>query len=275
VDKLRVEWSSSLSLLRDYVSKLSKSVGLSLKGGLLERYVHILFTCLCAAYGRPEFCELVSHNPLLEEPVKIGKAFIESMNRLSKEGLIVSGGSILYATEKVEVALKTREKKPYVVLCDCLSLPEYVYIYDRFSKSIRLDGLLYSINPGGVTRTYEYLTSTILKSQEEEMTMPTLGEALKIRFKATGYTVVRGIDELVHKTQYEKFPSTSDMAVSLYRAIEDIAFKISILSEDYTVLVLSDHGYDVSLEPDGYSLFHMFTGEGACLSLFSAILVVG
>lgn len=272
---MRVEWSSSLSLLRDYVSKLSKSVGLSLKGGLLERYTHILFTCLCAAYGRPEFCELVSHNPLLEEPAKIGKAFIESMNRLSKEGLIVSGGSILYATEKVEVALKTREKKPYVVLCDCLSLPEYVYLYDRFSKSIHLDGLLYSINPGGVTKTYEYLTSIILKSQLEKMTMPTVGEALKTRFKAAGFTVIRGMDELIHKTQYEKFPSASDMTVNLHRVIEDIAFKIATLLESYTVLVLSDHGYDVSLEPDGYSLFHMFTGEKACLSLFSAILIVG
>ncbi len=76
-------------------------------------------------------------------------------------------------------------------------------------------------------------------------------------------------------TQYEKFPSTSDMSVSLYRAIEDIAFEIDLLSEDYMVLVLSDHGYDVSLESDGFSLLHMFTGEGACLSLFSAMLIVG
>lgn len=272
---MRVEWSSSLSLLREYVSKLSKSVELSLRNGLLEKYVHILFTCLCTAYGRPEFCELVSSNPLLEEPVKIGKVFIESMRRISEKGLTISGGSILYMIEKVESALKTREKKPYVVLCDCLSLPEYIYLYDRFSKRIHLDGLLYSINPGGVTKTYEYLTSILLKSRLEKMTMSTVGEILKNKFKAAGSTVERGVDELVHRTQHEKFPSTLDMAISLYRVVEDIAFKIAILSEDYTILVLSDHGYDVSFEPDGYSLFHMFTGEQACLSLFSATLIVG
>ncbi len=272
---MRVEWSSSLSLLRDYAFKLSKSIRLSLRDESLKRYAHMLFTCLCVAYGRPEFCEQVSRNPLLEESVEIGKAFIGSMNRLSKEGLILSGGSILYAIEKVESALRTRKKKPYVVLCDCLSLPEYVYLYDRFSKIIHLDGLLYSINPGGATKTYEYLTSIILKSQLEKMTMFTVGEALKTRFKAAGYTVLRGIDELVHRTQYEKFPSTSDMSVSLHRVIEDIAFEIAILSEDYTVLVLSDHGYDVSLEPDGCSLLHAFTGEKACLSPFSTMLIVG
>jgi hypothetical protein len=65
------------------------------------------------------------------------------------------------------------------------------------------------------------------------------------------------------------------MAISLHRVIEEISFKIGVLSEDYRVLVLSDHGYDASLELNGWSLSHMFSGERPCLSLFSAMLIIG
>lgn len=272
---MRAEWSLSLNLLREYVFKLSESLRLSIGNGPLERYMHILFTCLCAAYGRVEFCEPISSNPLLEDPVRIGRAFIEAMGKLSERGFTISGGSILYAIERAESILKSRGKKPFIVLCDGLSLAEYTYLYDRFSRAIHPSGLLYAINPGGMTKTYEYLTSILLNSPQVNVTMTIVGELLKSKFEAVGSVVLRDIDELVHKAQSEKFPSASDMAISLHRVIEEISFKIGVLSEDYRVLVLSDHGYDASLELNGWSLSHMFSGERPCLSLFSAMLIIG
>jgi hypothetical protein len=272
---LRAEWALSLNLLREYVVKLSESLRLSIGNGPLERYIHILFACLCAAYGRVEFCEPISSNPLLEDPVRVGRAFIEAMGRLSERGPTISGGSILYAIERAESILKNREKKPFIVLCDGLSLPEYTYLYDRFSRVTHPSGLLYAINPGGMTKTYEYLTSILLNLPAENMTMTVVGELLRRRLEAVGSMVLREVDELVHRAQTEKFPTTSDMAISLHKVIEEIAFKIGVLSEDYCVLVLSDHGYDVFLEVNGWSLSHAFSNERPCLSLFSAMLIIG
>jgi len=272
---LRADWALSLNLLREYVIKLSESLRLSIRNGPLERYMNILFACLCAAYGKVEFCEQISLNPLLEDPIRVGRAFIEAMGRLSRRWFTISGESILYSIERAESVLKTYRKKPFIILCDGLSLPEYTYLYDKFSRATRPDGLLYAINPGGMTKTYEYLTSILLGSRSEELTMTIVGELLEKRFKAAGFMVLREIDELVHKAHLEKFPRPYDMAVSLHKAVEEIALKISALSEDYCILVLSDHGYDVSIEEGECSPFHKFSGEGPCLSLFSAMLIIG
>jgi hypothetical protein len=270
-----VEWSQSLNLLRDYVIKLSESLRLSGVEEPLEKYKSILFTCLCAAYGKREFCKSISLNPSLEDPVKIGRNFIKVMNRLSEKGLIISGESILYSLQKTENILKTYKKKPFILLCDGLSLPEYVYLYDRFSKITRPDGLLYAINPGGMTKTYEYLTSIILGSVSESMTMTKVGELLMKRLGAMNFIVLRKIDEMVHKAQSKKFPKTFDMIVSLHKAVEEIATQINIWAENYCVLVISDHGYDIFIEGEKLYFFHKFTGDGPCLSLFSATLIIG
>ncbi|RSN72483.1 hypothetical protein [Candidatus Methanodesulfokora washburnensis] len=269
------EWTNSLTLLREYISNLSESLRLSTENESFNRYKHILFASLCAAYDKVEFCEEVSSNPLLEDPIKKGREFIRSMAKLSGIGPMISGESILYAVERAKKILEKGKKKPFIVLCDGLSLPEYAYLYNKFSKKISSDGLLYAINPGGMTKTYEYLTSIFLESPSGNISMGILGEILKERFEAAGSRVFRTIDELVHKSQVEKFTDIFSMASSLYRTVENIASEVSILLEDYRVLILSDHGYDVSSEESTWYLYHKFSSGKPCLSIFSAMLVIG
>jgi hypothetical protein len=275
VNRLRSEWAHSLTLLREYLFNLSKSLRLSIGNESLNRYINILFASLCAAYDKMELCKLVFSNPLLEDPIKRGREFIRFMVKLSGMGPMISGESILYAIERAERILMGSRKRPFIILCDGLSLPEYAYLYDTFSKKISSDGLLYAINPGGMTKTYEYLTSIFLKSQLENVSMGILGEMLKNRFGAVDSRVFRMIDELVHKSQLEKFTDPISMASSLYMVIEDIASRINVLSENYRILLLSDHGYDVSSEDGMWYLSHKFSGEKPCLSIFSAMMIIG
>lgn len=275
MNRLRSEWAHSLTLLREYVFNLSKSLRLSIGNEQLNKYTHIFFASLCAAYDRMEFCKSVFSNPLMEDPIKRGREFIRFMVKLSGMGPMISGESILYAIERAERILMGSRKKPFIILCDGLSLPEYAYLYDKFSRRIGSDGLLYAINPGGMTKTYEYLTSIFLKSPLENVSMGILGEMFEKRFRAVGSMVFRMIDELVHKSQLEKFTDPFSIAFSLYRAIEDIALRINVLSEDYRILILSDHGYDVSSKEGTWYLLHKFSSETPCLSIFSAMMIIG
>jgi hypothetical protein len=222
-----------------------------------------------------ELCKLVFSNPLLEDPIKRGREFIRFMIKLSGMGPMLSGESILYAIERAERILMKSKKRPFIILFDGLSLPEYAYLYDNFSRKISSDGLLYAINPGGMTKTYEYLTSIFLKSPSENVSMGILGEMLEKRFGAVDSKVFRMIDELVHKSQLEKFADPFSMASSLYMAIEDIVSRINVLSENYRILILSDHGYDVSSEEGMWYLSHKFSSEKPCLSIFSAMMIIG
>jgi hypothetical protein len=275
VNKLRSEWAYSLTLLREYVFNLSKSLRLSIGNESLNKYTNILFASLCAAYDKMELCKLVVSNPLLEDPIKRGREFIRFMVKLSGMGPMLSGESILYAIERAEKILMKSKKRPFIILCDGLSLPEYAYLYDNFSRKISSDGLLYAINPGGMTKTYEYLTSIFLKSPSENISMGILGEMLEKKFRAVDSKVFRMIDELVHKSQLKKFTDPLSMASSLYMAIEDIVSRINILLENYCILILSDHGYDVFLKEGMWYLSHKFSSKEPCLSIFSATMIIG
>ena len=269
------EWFSSLNYLRAFSSEIHRALILSLSGGSFQRYASILFSTLCAAYGDDILCEVVSSNPLLERPIKTCKRFLQAMNKLSGRGLAISGASILYAIEKAENILKTYGKKPFIILCDCFSLPEYIYLYDKFRDKTRPDKLLYAINPGGKTRTFEHLAKTYLFISSEEVTLNMLAEALKTRLGAAGYLLYREIDAFVHGTGQAGFPNLMDIAFSLYRLVEELALKVEQLLDRYCILIMSDHGYDIYSKDDKWYLTHRFNYGRHNLSIFSAAILIG
>jgi len=270
-----IEWFSSLNFLKAFTMETHRALNLSFRDEPLHRYTHILLSCLCAAYDDETICEIVSSNPLLSKPIEIGKRFIDTMNRLSNRAVAISGASILYAIKKAEDILRTYEKKPFIVLCDCLSLPEYIYLYDRFSDRVDPNMMLYAINPGGMTKTFEHLAKAYLNIFHDEVTMTMLAEGLKNQMKAAGSLVYRSMDKLIHKHGDLGFINLSDMAINLYRVIEELTSKIGRILEKNCVLVISDHGYDVFFKDDKWYPFHRFSHEKNCLSTFSATLLIG
>jgi len=277
---LMAGWYSSLNILRTFTHEVHNALKLSLKNEALKetwirRYSHILFSCLCAAYGSNSLCAVVSSNPLLHRPIRFGRRFIEAMNRLSERAVAISGASILYAIEKAGGLLKARGKKPFIILCDCLSLPEYVYLYDRFTDRVQPGALLYAINPGGKTKTFEHLAKAYLNIASEEVTMKDIAKGLQGRMEAAGWLLYRDLDDLVHRHGKEGFTSLLDLAVSLFRVVEELALKIDRLSEQYCLLVMSDHGYDVATRDGQWCLAHRFKYGELNLSLFSTTILIG
>jgi len=197
------------------------------------------------------------------------------MNKLSECAVAISGASILYAIKKASSLLKACGKKPFIILCDCLSLPEYVYLYDRLINRIQPNALLYAINPGGKTKTFEHLAKAYLNIVSKEATMKDIAKGLQEHMEAAGWLLYRDLDYLVHRHEKEGFTSLSDLAVSLFRAVKELASKIDRLSEQYCLLVMSDHGYDVIARDDEWRLTHRFKCGELNLSLFSTTILIG
>jgi hypothetical protein len=175
------------------------------------------------------------------------------------------------------VSLKMRDKgASYVVLCDCLSLAEFLYLIYVFREDVRPDEALCAVNPSGKTGTFKYLARYYLGAEEvpDFLVMDTVVERMGEKFDCSGHYLFPEIDHFVHKTWGNEFDSFNDLSDGLFLLANKLAVKIRGL-RPASVLMLADHGYDAVNEGGKWSLTHKWDARFHLLSPLVPILLVG
>ncbi|MEM2126617.1 MAG: hypothetical protein QXH67_00130 [Candidatus Bathyarchaeia archaeon] len=226
--------------------------------------------------GEERFPEILS-NPLLTSIIEDVASIIATINSLVRRRTSESIIPLRNALGFLELS-RDLIQPLYIILCDALSLPEYMLFLYTLRGLIAPGRALLAINPSGKTATFKYLASEYLGVKEpltqEDVTMRVLGELLKKRLRASGATVFREIDMLIHGGgEYRDF----DMAAeSLYKALSRLEGEVERLVDDgYKVLILADHGYDIIKEGASWKLTHRWEKEKMCVSPFVPILIIG
>jgi hypothetical protein len=175
------------------------------------------------------------------------------------------------------VFLKMRNKSAsYVVLCDCLSLTEFLYLIYVFRENVEPDQALCAVNPSGKTSTFKYLARYYLGIEEapDSLAMSKIAEGIKKKFNCSGCYLFHEIDDFVHKTWDNKFRTFDELSDCMFHLADKLAVKIQDL-QPASILILSDHGYDTVNEGGKWFLTHKWDARFSLLSPLAPILLVG
>ncbi len=157
----------------------------------------------------------------------------------------------------------------YLLLCDGMSMVEALYIAYRLRPSFI--GVI--LNPGGVTETYKLILEPhAYFKQDGQITLNDIAQRIAGELGAEGYYVFRDFDERIHSGRIVR---ASDVIDLMYGVTLKLANKLEYLKREYnaTILVLSDHGYDVMPEAGSvYKLDHRWRPRS--LSILSPLLVI-
>jgi hypothetical protein len=164
----------------------------------------------------------------------------------------------------------------YVLLCDALSIPEYLFLLHSFG--IPVGNAFYAVNPSGKTATFKYLAENYLKippPEGEELIMRTVAQGLARKLGAISHKTFRKLDDLIHSTSEEGFKNPDEMVGALFKVVEELRRNLMKLTDGgSSVLMLADHGYDVIVEQSRLLLTHGWQLGIECASPFAPILVL-
>jgi len=172
---------------------------------------------------------------------------------------------------------KNFERPLYVILCDALSITEYMFMIHMFRRLVQVEETFCAINPSGKTKTFEYLANEYLNIEpvpcSEELTMRKIGDGLRLKLGAYGYTIFRDFDRLVHWGG--EYRDLDEMINSLFKVSMNLCrITEKWLANRYDVLVMADHGYDIIKEGDSWKLVHRWVKGELCVSPFVPLLVL-
>jgi hypothetical protein len=164
---------------------------------------------------------------------------------------------------------ETAKTTKYVLLCDGMSMVEALYIAYRLRPSFI--GVI--LNPGGITETYKLiLEPRAYFEQNRQITLDTIAQRMAEELGAKEYYVFREFDERIHSGRIVRASDAIDL---MYDVTVMLANKLEYLRREYnaTILVLSDHGYDVIPESGSiYRFDHRWRPRS--LSILSPLLVI-
>jgi hypothetical protein len=263
--------------LQNYVDTIV--AGVMERGQILdrdpERVYTLMFKTVLQALGHGRFPE-IEDNPIMTSLVEDIRALVEGINSLIGRRITES---ILYLKNAVDFLERIRGSiQPlYIILCDGLSLPEYMYLIHIFHRSVTPGRALFAVNPSGKTATFKYLAKEYLgigMQATEEATMRIVGDGLRLRLGASGVSIFRDIDMFIHRGG--EYGDIGDMVRGLFKVVDRLRREAERLLDDgYRVLILADHGYDVLKRESLWMLTHRWEKGGPCVSPFAPILVVG
>ncbi len=270
---MNIEWHTALNYMKCFILEFYSAVRTSTNLKPLEVYEKSALTCFYSAYKEEAYREILS-NPLLEEAIDDCSRFIAAANKLSSTVQSISGKTILYSIRKIENFMKISRKKPYLILCDCLSLPEYVFILTKFADKLYSSDIFFMINPGGKTKTFEFLAERYLNiGYSKEPSLKDIVNGLSKKLNCSGNSLFIEIDRLIHKFENVGFTSIRNMIETFHESISNLIAYIKDLSTSHIVLLLTDHGYDVKLKNGRFYPYHRWSGE-SCLSIIAPALVL-
>jgi len=238
-------------------------------------YAFMLKTVLHAA-GQACFSEVES-NPLLTTLADEVRTLLTSINSIIKRRVTESS---VYLESIIDVLERIRNSREslYIILCEALSLPEYMFLLYTFHEFVDVDKAFCAVNPSGKTATFKYLAKEYLgiktPSPMEEVTMKNVGEGLRQKLGASGTSIFRDIDMLIHYGG--GYEDVDDMIESLFKITNKLRIEVeNWLNNKYKVLILADHGYDVLRNVNVWTLTHSWEKEKLCVSPFVPVLIMG
>lgn len=129
---MSIEWFSAINHLREFMLEVNNALKILLLSEPLEAYMQSALTCFYATYRENAYREVLS-NPLLRNSIMACSRFINAVDKLSSTTQSLLGQTILYSIMRIENCIKTSGKKTFLILCDCLSLPEYAFIFTWYT----------------------------------------------------------------------------------------------------------------------------------------------
>lgn len=148
-----------------------------------------------------------------------------------------------------------------VFVLDCASIPEIITIASKFS-ALGCNTTIYKevfINPIGITR---FLTGQ-LESFNRESYLIEYAKLLKERLNARFFKKISTIDLVTHQRGY----TLDDFLRSI--EMQKLFDHINYFARQNSILITSDHGYDVVADEHGLYITHGY--EGKCPLNFSRI----
>jgi hypothetical protein len=207
-------------------------------------------------------CTMDSLGEFFENAFRIHDNYRASLGVLARE---------MYNTGLLHLKLRgeTTKTTKYILLCDGMSMTEALYIAYRLRPSFI--GVI--LNPGGITEMYKLiLEPRAYFEQDRQITLNTIAQRIAEELGAEEYYVFREFDERIHSSRIVRASDAIDL---MYSVTLRLANKLEYLKRGYnaTILVLSDHGYDVIPEAGSiYRFDHHWRPRS--LSILSPVLVI-
>lgn len=179
--------------------------------------------------------------------------FMKNVNRI----LANQGGAILLKEANLHYVLdflKSRlGKVGSIMVLDCASIPEFVTLASKL-RSVSHHSLILGetfINPIGVTR---FLTRQLTSFGQKDV-LKGYAELLKQTLNANFCVKSSVIDLMVHKhgVTIDQFLQSID--------IEQLFNQIKFFTSQTSILITSDHGYDVVADMQGLYVTHGYKGR--------------
>jgi len=241
-----------------------------------ERVYGLMFKTVLHALSQAYFPEVES-NFLLVALADHIKTLISSMNLLIRRKVAKLS---VYLKSVMDFMERTRDlREPlYIILCDSLSLPEYMFLLYAFHRFVSAEKAFCAVNPSGKTATFKYLAKEYLGIEmlpsSTEVTMRNISEGLRKKLGASGASIFRDIDMLIHYGG--EYKEIDDMISILFKITNKLCIEVkNWLNNKYKVLILADHGYDVLRNKNVWTLTHKWEKEKLCISPFIPILMMG
>lgn len=228
------------------------------------------------AVNQARFSEVES-NPLLTTITNDVRTLVAFINTLIQRRVAESSIYLKNAIDALE-CMRNSRKPFHIILCDALSLPEYMFLLYTFHEFVSADKAFCAVNPGGKTATFKYLAKEYLGIKKlpslEEVTMRKVGEGLREKLGASGSSVFRDIDMFIHYGgEYE---DVGNLINNLFKIINKLHSEVeNWLNNKYKVLILADHGYDILRNDNIWTLTHRWEKDKLCVSPFVPILIMG
>lgn len=228
--------------------------GLSVRGvrGRWEEEVKDLIRTIPAPYRAQVSGELYLNALSF---IKAFNSFLED----SRQAVIIKEANLQHIVQLLESRVG---KVDGVFVFDCASVPEFIAIASKFSALGRNTTILEEVfvNPVGVTR---FLTGQ-LEALDRGMYLAHYARLLKERLRASFSTKISTIDLITHRQGF----TLRDFLDSLKPS--ELFEEIRRSAEQKSVLITSDHGYDVIMDEHGFYVTHGYYKEN-CLLSFSRI----
>jgi len=179
--------------------------------------------------------------------------FVKSFNDLiknAKEPFILKEANIHYILDFLK---ETVGKVGVIVVLDCGSIPELVTLTSRFASLNHHTTILNKafINPKGVTA---FLTEQLTAFNRKTF-LRQYAQLLKETLNAKAYIKISTIDLVAHQqgVTIENFLASLNML--------KIFDQINHFAKQDSVLITSDHGYDIIADEHGLYVTHGYKGE--------------
>jgi hypothetical protein len=240
-----------------------------------EKIYALMLKTVLHAIDQTHFSD-VETNPVLTALTGDVRTLIISINSILRRRVAETS---LYLKTAIDILedMKNSEEPLYIILCDALSLPEYMFLLYVFHESVAIDKALCAVNPSGKTATFKYLAKEYLGLKRlpplEEATMKNISESLRRKLGASGATLFQDFDMLIHYRG--EYRNADEMIMSLFKTMNKLQKEVEKhLNNEYTVLLLADHGYDVRKRGNLWTLTHQWDKEKLCVSPFVPILIM-